>query len=299
MNTLTRHDLQFALMRCPKALLHTMKATMPGKIFVGGGFLRSIVSGEPVNDVDVFVSSKEDALTLARMLVIRKLRFVTKKTEAGGITVIRPLQFRELNQDQVKQTERGIYTTDNAYTLTGFSPSIQIIHRWVFDAGDLVAASFDFTCCAAAFWWDGETWKSYCDERFYCDVASKRLVYRAPKRNEDAGGSMLRVLKYYQRGYRIPLDSLAKVIARLVKGVDLTRLVHAQYQIGKPNKTVIDEAAFSFVIAGLLREVDPQIDPGHVAHLPAEDAAYETAQVNEAKDNTDHETTHEANNGKD
>jgi hypothetical protein len=284
MNTLTRHDLQFALMRCPKALLHTMKAAMPGKIFVGGGFLRSIVSGEAVNDVDVFVSSKENALTLARTLAIRKMHLV-RKTEVDGIVTIRPLLFTELNKNQVQQVERGIYTTDNAYTLTGFSPSIQIIHRWVFDAGNLVAASFDFTCCAAAFWWDGAAWRSYCDERFYCDVASKRLVYRAPERNEDAGGSMLRVLKYYQRGYRIPLDSLAKVIARLVKGVDFAKLTRVEYD-GTERREVINEYDFGVIIAGLLREVDPQIDPSHVAHLPAEDAAYETVQVNEAKEGT-------------
>lgn len=271
-------------MRCPKALLHTMKAAMPGKIFVGGGFLRSIVSGEAVNDVDVFVSSKENALTLARTLAIRKMHLV-RKTEVDGIVTIRPLLFTELNKNQVQQVERGIYTTDNAYTLTGFSPSIQIIHRWVFDAGNLVAASFDFTCCAAAFWWDGAAWRSYCDERFYCDVASKRLVYRAPERNEDAGGSMLRVLKYYQRGYRIPLDSLAKVIARLVKGVDFAKLTRVEYD-GTERREVINEYDFGVIIAGLLREVDPQIDPSHVAHLPAEDAAYETVQVNEAKEGT-------------
>lgn len=286
MNKLTYHDLQFALMRCPRQLLQVMKTSMHGKIFVGGGFLRSVVAGDSVNDIDVFVSNKQDALELARMLVIRKLR-LTHKSESNGTVNIRPLAFSELDKDQVKQVERAVYATDNAYTLTGFAPSIQIIHRWTFDAGDLVAASFDFTCCAADFWWDGENWDSYCDPRFYCDVASKRLVYRAPARNEDAGGSMLRVLKYYQKGYRIPLDSLAKVIARLVKGVDLTKLTHTEHVVGEPSTERINEVDFGIVIAGLLREVDPAIDPSHVAHLPAEDANYNTVAVNDAKQNNE------------
>jgi hypothetical protein len=285
MNKLTYHDLQFALVRCPRALLAIMKsAPIAKRIFVGGGFLRSVVAGDSINDIDVFVSNKEDALWLARSLAIRKLHF-TQRIEHEGTVTIRPLNFEELDKAQIKQVERAVYPTENAYTVTSYKPAVQVIHRWTFAAGDLVAASFDFTCCAAAFWWGGNSWASYCDPRFYCDVAAKRLVYRSPVRNEDAGGSMLRVLKYYQKGYRIPLDSLAKVIARLCVGVDLDKLV----VVRRPNSSgetqrVVPEVDFGIVIAGLLREVDPAIDPSHVAHLPAEDAAYQTVVTEEAKD---------------
>ena len=71
---------------------------------------------------------------------------------------------------------------------------------------------------------------------------------------------MLRVLKFYQKGYRIPLDSLGRVIGRLVLGTEppedtLSRLAK--------------EAHLGEVLTTLLREVDPGIDPGHQAHLPA------------------------------
>jgi hypothetical protein len=88
-------------------------------------------------------------------------------------------------------------------------------------------------------------------------LAAKRLVYRSPIRNEDAGGSMLRVLKYYQKGYRIPLNSLGSVIARIVKAIDFEKVdAKNEFQVGK-------------IVTGLLREVDPDIDPLHIAHLPS------------------------------
>lgn len=243
-------DLRFALLRLPKKLFNAMqKPEWIGKIFVGGGYLRSIVSGEKINDVDVFVGSVMEAELLAYQLCNEK---------------------------------KDVYKTDNAFTILNQKMTIQIIHRWLFAKAEDVTNSFDFTvCCAAIYFkkkyndeyknefpenWEklseeeklkGE-WDSYCDDRFYIDIASKRLVYRCPVRNEDAGGSMLRVLKYYQKGYRIPLDSLGAVMARMVKEIDTERVY------------IKDEKAVAKILTGLLREVDPQIDPEHLAHLPSQ-----------------------------
>lgn len=217
---LDNQDLKWALTRLPKKLLVLMQdAQWQNSIFVGGGYLRSIVSNEPVNDVDVFVKNVKDAELLAYKL-------------ADNIS--------------------DIYKTDNAFTVKGKLP-IQIIHRWTFDKIEDVSNSFDFTICCAAFTYNGENWDSYCDDRFYIDLANKRLVYRSPVRNEDAGGSALRVLKYYQKGYRIPLDSFGAVIARLVQAVEFD-CINSEKELAK-------------VLTGLLREVDPDIDPSHRAHL--------------------------------
>ena len=70
---------------------------------------------------------------------------------------------------------------------------------------------------------------------------------------------MLRVLKFYQRGYRIPLDSLGAVIARLCQAVNW----------GKIETHGNTEAQLGKVLTGLLREVDPNIDPLHESHLPS------------------------------
>jgi hypothetical protein len=228
--------LRWAVQRLPKKLKKIMQSEeWGGSIFVGGGYLRAIVAGEKVNDVDVFVKSQKEAELLAYKLA---------------------------------EDKRDVYRTDNAYTIKMRPVPVQIIHRWVFEKPEDVAQSFDFTNCCAVISCDvvkeeveGKqsfkgSWKSYCDKRFYIDLASKRLIYRNPERNEDAGGSMLRVLKYYQKGYRIPLDSLADVIVRLLRPIDLDRIKNDEKQLSK-------------VITGLLREVDPNIDPLHESHLPS------------------------------
>ena len=66
---LYNQDLVYATRRLPKNLLDIM--TFPeweGKIFIGGGYIRSVITNEPVNDVDVFCSDKKDAELLAYKL---------------------------------------------------------------------------------------------------------------------------------------------------------------------------------------------------------------------------------------
>jgi hypothetical protein len=70
------------------------------------------------------------------------------------------------------------------------------------------------------------------------------------------------VLKFYQKGYRIPLDSLAAVVARLVNDVKVAKLEYV--------KEESREAQLTKVLTGLLREVDPNVDPSHISHLPAD-----------------------------
>ncbi|GAB3024604.1 hypothetical protein GCM10027051_31610 [Niabella terrae] len=225
---LDSRDLYQALRFLPKNLKALMiDSQWVGKIFVGGGYLRSVVAGEPVHDVDVFVPSKEIALVIAGLLT---------------------------------DDPEDIIKTDNALTIKG-KTTIQVIHRWVFDKMEDVSNSFDYTvCCAvigASYNESGiARYDSYCDDRFYVDLAAKRLVYRSPVRNEDAGGSMLRLLKYYVKGYRVPLDSVGAIIARLIQAIDTDRT------------PINNEAKVAEVITGLLREVDPNIDPTHEAHLP-------------------------------
>lgn len=248
---LNPHDLQQAIRRLPKELVQAMKDD-PDNIMVGGGYLRSIVANEYINDIDVFVPNKDAAKALAQ------------KLSAAGRSGGRPT--------------RHIHESPFAYSIHEYKPMIQIIHRWNFDDVKSVCRSFDFTCCAAAFSWvsfgqNGQStlhygWDSYCDPDFYTSIAAKRLIYTAPTRDEEPGGSTLRILKYYQKEYRIPLDSLATVLARLFLGI---------VKPDKPWEDMLsskDEYQLSKVICGLLREVDPAVDPRHLSHLPsAEDFA--------------------------
>lgn len=218
--------------------------TYGSRLVLGGGFVRSTVSGEKPNDIDLFTQTPEDANLFASELA--------------------------------KEAKKGDpYKTGNALSVK-LSPRhfVQYVHRWSFPTPAHLIESFDFTIACSALWFDTESrkWTSLIDDEFYSDLAAKRLVYRSPLRNEDAGGSMLRVLKFYQRGFRIPIDSLGAVIARLVDGVDLNGVATESYKdgrvLGGTNIGDTTEKRWASIITGLLHEVDPQIDPDHLSHLP-------------------------------
>lgn len=218
MSELLKEDLMWCVRRLPKCVRDMLK-NEGEKLFVAGGFIRACVANEKPADVDLFCPTKDMAELYARRM--------------GGRMV----------------------TTDNAHTVLGVaSLPIQFIHKWTFDKPADVIPSFDFTIAKAIIWWGGEKWQSICDARFYQDLASKRLTYCSPVRVEEVGGSLLRVLKFYQRGYRIPLDSLGAVIARLISGLD------------NKKSDLSTEGNVAEVLTGLLREVDPQVDPSHESH---------------------------------
>lgn len=246
-------DLNWCLRRLPFAARSVLQ-TFRSKVFLAGGFIRSCIAREEINDVDLFVGSKESADAVMAHIILK--------------TGVKP------------------HITKNAMTFRTKPYSIQIITRWMFDTPEECAASFDFTVARAVVYCengpsDPEKPGSYpyegiVDQRFYADLSARRLTYTVPDRNEDAGGSMLRVLKFYRRDYLIPMDSLAAVIARLVKGVR-----HTETPGGLVRVDGRSDADLSKVLCGLLREVDPAIDPARVAHMPAENAKAETEENSE------------------
>ena len=120
MNKLNIHDLNFCIRRLPSCLIDVMKnPSGQNAVFVAGGFIRSIIIGEPVADIDVFVKDKQAAETVATIL-----------------------QYSALHGQKN-------YRTQNAITVKTSIP-IQIIHRWTFNAPEDVAQSFDFTICATS-----------------------------------------------------------------------------------------------------------------------------------------------------
>ncbi len=212
-------DLQWCLTRLPKRIINMMEQEREG-VILAGGFIRTCIANEQMTDIDLFSKTKADA---------------------------------ERNVNRLKKNEERLIITENAYTIVGKGPPIQFITRWVYDNPIDVIPSFDFTIARAAIWCAGSTWKSCCDSRFYADLAAKRLVYCSPERIEETGGSLLRVLKFYQKGYRIPLDSLAKTVARAMSGINF--------------KKAYDEESWAFALSGLLREVDPSTEPSNIPYF--------------------------------
>jgi len=233
MNKLANHDIYWIGQRLPKEVTEVIKNN---NLFVAGGFIRSCILNEPVSDIDIFASSKETASMAADLL---------------------STCFEVKSKKKLRRIE-----TDNAITMLGLAYPVQFIHKWVFSNVETALKSFDFTIAMAGVWMGKRSAGSrrsgthdqlmgICHENYYQDLAAKRLIYTSPQRIEEAGGSLLRVLKFYQRGYRIPLKDMAAVVARLAHEVDTT-----------------SEEAMTTVFTKLLREVDPEIDPEHRAHLP-------------------------------
>lgn len=218
---LTPNDLRYVVMRLPRDIRKLLSEN-PNRLYVGGGFIRATVAGEMPSDIDLFGDDPSLLLTLAELLRSR----------------------RSGDGERVK-----IHKSKNAITfLTAGRLPIQFITRWTFNTPADLVASFDFTVCQAAIWREGDqpnsAWRSEAGDAFYVDLAARRLVYTHPKREEEAGGSLLRAFKFTKRGYSIQVNSLAGVVARLSAKVRDSRLADT-------------EEGMTTVLAGLLREVDP------------------------------------------
>lgn len=217
MGALTDNDLRYVVTRLPKDVRQIL-TEHPGKLFMGGGFIRATVAGEEPSDIDLFGHNKEHLESVARILADRRPGSRIHKTK-NAITLITPNRM-----------------------------PVQFITRWTFENAIDLVASFDFTVCQAAIWRTGNqsnsAWTSSVGDAFYVDLAGRRLVYTRPIREEEAGGSMLRVLKYVKRGYSIQVTSLGAVIGRIAWKLRDSSLTGSEEGTGQ-------------VIAGLLREVDP------------------------------------------
>ncbi len=214
---LIKNDIRYVVQRLPRDIREVLTKNA-GKVFVGGGFLRASIAGETPCDIDIFGDSAERL---------------------------------ELIANDLKEARPGskIHKTKNAITLlTPNRLPVQFITRWLFTHPNDLVKSFDFTVCQAALWRSGtmsnDRWNTNVSNRFYVDLAARRLVYTNPVREEEAGGSMLRVLKYVKRGYSIQVGSLGDVIGKLVDAVDKKQA----------DKSHLSEAE---IMVGLLREVDP------------------------------------------
>jgi len=218
---LRTQDLQHVVSRLPKDVTKLIKER---SLFLGGGFVRATIAGEKPADIDLFGATKDQLEASARALA---------DSRHGA----------------------RVHSSKNAFTvLSGSRMPVQMISRWLYTAPTDLMDSFDFTVAQAIIWYskneegEGGQWLSCCHNDFYPDLAARRLVYCSPIRNEDAGGSILRVRKFLTRGYNIQAPALAAVIARLVSKID----------IGDPT-TLRDEPYMTKIVCGLLREVDPLV----------------------------------------
>jgi hypothetical protein len=175
------------------------------RFWLAGGFIRAIVADEKPADVDLFVSSAEDAEKLVKFFQGLPEVLVP---QSGNFTLNAYLGGNEKRRIEVSRSP-------NAITIRGLAKCVQIITRWKYKEASDIVRDFDFTLSGAALWWrEGGPWETLCLPTFEDDVINRRLVYTQPQREEERAGSLIRLFKFYKKGYTPSLDTVAKVCAR-------------------------------------------------------------------------------------
>lgn len=154
---------------------------------VAGGFLRAVVAHEPISDVDLWVNDKTTA------------KFVVEAILSQNVTA-------------------RVHESKNSFTVLGLSKPVQIIHRWTFKSPEQCIDSFDFTISQAALWFADGEWRTCASAVFEDDVIRRQLTYTCPVREEESCGSLVRLFKFFKRGYGFDHQALASVLARAYGG---------------------------------------------------------------------------------
>ena len=186
-------DIQKIVDQLPKGLIDLMVSE---GVFLAGGAIRAIIAGEEVKDFDLFTDSKEKARQYAEIIS------------------------EKFNNGDYLETENAFTVKDDLDSI----PDIQFIHRWTFNNGWELISSFDYTISQAAIWFENGEWKSAVAPSFYDDLKAKQLTYTAPDREEEPGGSLIRMRKFLRMGYDISSYDMAKVISRLLNGINMNDL---------------------------------------------------------------------------
>ena len=216
----------------------------PMRIAIAGGYIRSLVEGEAPNDIDIFSASTSIAENCAMDLAFDR-GIIEDKTWA-----------------KMKSTPQ-VFISPNAITIRDRKPTVQFIRRWTYAAEEepdridlyAVMASFDFSIAQCIMAYREESpigWNSLVHPDFYPALAAKRLEYTFPIRHEEAGGSMLRLLKFAKRGYYPTLKTISGIMTRVYDGIDFEKVARA---VEIDNMTRAE--AIQCAVNGLLEEVDP------------------------------------------
>jgi hypothetical protein len=220
---LTTDEVKRIVAELPDKVERIMKK-YPTEIRVGGGMPRSVLDDDDIKDIDIFVSSRLNPKHIALELMD--------------------------GTDEIRMTENALTIVSDS----GFIPPIQVIQRWQYDTLGQLLEAFDFTIAQIAISYDDNGFYGASSEAFRADLEVKRLTYLSPIRDEVPGGSLLRVLKFHRRGYRINVTEYAKVITRMLRDVDWEEILRKYPQSSVP----FDEEVCR-IIESRLFEVDPNV----------------------------------------
>jgi hypothetical protein len=181
-----------------KALKEAAYHFLPSGAFIAGGALTSVFTNTPVNDVDIYFKTEKDFILAVGQAYDEGLWCVA--------------------------------ASDRAVTFVKDNHVIQLMHFDFFETGQDIFDVFDFTVAMAAYDIDKEEFVFHED---FLKHASQRFL-RFHSGTRYPYGSLLRVLKYQQRGYTIGKGDLLRIGLSLQKvplssWEDLATAIGGQY----------------------------------------------------------------------
>lgn len=170
----------------------------PKGAFIAGGAITSVFTGQPINDVDFYFKSKEDFIIAVGQAYDERFWCLA--------------------------------ATDRAVTFANGDGIIQLMHFDFFSNANDVFDAFDFTVCMGAY--DLDAKEFVFQDNFFKHAAQRHLNFHSGTRYPY--GSLLRVLKYQDRGYRINRGDLLRIGLSLQKVEinswdDLANAIGGQY----------------------------------------------------------------------
>lgn len=168
-------------------------AQSPGELYLAGGFIASVLTGETPRDVDLFCAQSARSRILKRMHDDGwALQSITKKSH----TFVVDGQGREESVDVQLITSRDFREPEDVL-------------------------KFDFVHCEAAIWMggdDGTDPESYCTGAVYRDaIATKELI---PDNLSNPIHTADRMRKFLERGWTITPGNLSFILAAVAKEVN-------------------------------------------------------------------------------
>lgn len=238
-----------------------IKSLVKKNVIVTGGAIVSLLTGQEVNDYDVYFRTRESAEEIAQYYInefnkthsdnVAELKFDGEKQKfdlyfasKGGRDVLSDETIDEegvyIEEDnQTKPKYRPVYLTNNAITL---SDKIQIVIRFWGEVED-IHKNYDFAHCTCAWSsWDNEL--SLPQKALEC-IINKELYYIGSKYPLC---SMIRTRKFINRGYTINAGQYLKMCLQLNE-LNLSDVETLQDQL-----VGIDSAYFDAVISSLNRK---------------------------------------------
>lgn len=147
----------------------------PHGAFIAGGALTSAFTGTPINDADMYFKDKDSFICAVEQAYDEGLWCVA--------------------------------ATDRAVTFVQGESVIQLMHFDFFETAESIFDAFDFTVCMAAYDLDKKEFIFHDD---FFKHASQRFL-RFHNGTRYPYGSLMRVLKYQQRGYKIGKSDMLRI----------------------------------------------------------------------------------------